>query len=272
MDKSSFLFKVGTACVLSIMVLGLAACKGNSTHSTPAVKESAAGKRMLQGMWLNEDDESLSFRAKGDTIYYPDSTSMPEYFKIVADTLFMGDEDDATAYAIVKQTPHLFVMKNQGGDVIRLVKTEDRFYLQQFEQTKRHFLNQRKLIKNDSVIVYGDDRYHYYIQVNPTTYKVVKDTYNSNGVEVGNVYFDNIIHLSFFKGAGQLFSKDFHKKDFARMVPPEVLRQSVLSDLKYKNTDVSGFHFIAYVVVPDSPTSYLIEITLSFSGKMSMKV
>src|SRR3712207_6983077 len=127
MDKSSFFFKIGTACALSILVMGLVACKGNSAHPVSTVKESAEAKRMLQGMWLNEDDESLSFRAKGDTIYYPDSTSMPEYFKIVADTLFMGDEDDATTYAFVKQTPHLFVMKNQGSDVIRLVKTEDRF-------------------------------------------------------------------------------------------------------------------------------------------------
>lgn len=45
---------------------------------------------MLQGIWLNDDDEDdVAFRVKGDTIYYPDSTSQPVYFYIAGDTLVM---------------------------------------------------------------------------------------------------------------------------------------------------------------------------------------
>lgn len=72
-------------------------------------------------------------------------------------------------------------------------------------------LNQNKLIKRDSVVIYGNEHYHWYIQVNPTTYKVAKQTYNDNGVEVDNVYFDNIIHLSLFCGGTQVFSRDFER-------------------------------------------------------------
>lgn len=255
-------------CLLALLF----SCTERASSTAQYPRENQKAKSMLQGVWMNEDDESLAFRAKGDTIYYPDSTSIPVYFRILGDTLLMGPVDDAATYAIVKQTPHLFAFKNQNGDVVRLVKTEDHSYLAQFEQAQRLPVNQNKLIKKDSVIIYGTDRYHYYIQVNPTSYKVVKDTYNSDGVEVGNVYFDNIVHLSLFRGARQLFSKDFRTRDFSKLVPPGTLRQSVLSDLRYRRTDTSGFHFMAYVVVPDSPTSYLIEITVSFSGEMQMKV
>ena len=272
MRRFNDLMKTGLVFILSVSSLIVVSCGEQKARTTGDVEENLKAKTMLQGIWMNEDDESLTFRAKGDTIYYPDSMSIPEYFKIIGDTLMMGSPNDLTTYAIVKQTPHLFEFKNQGGDIIRLVKTEDPSFLAQFEQVKKSVLNQKKLIKKDSVILYGSDHYHYYVQVNPTSYKVVKDAYNSDGVEVGNVYFDNIIHLSLFRGATQVFSKDFYKKDFASPVPSQVLRQSVLSDLQYQRADASGFHFMAYVVVPDSPTSYLIEITINLSGRMQMKV
>ena len=54
------------------------------------VKEDTAAKKMLQGIWLDGDDEdNVVFRVKGDTIYYPDSTSQPVYFYIAGDTLVM---------------------------------------------------------------------------------------------------------------------------------------------------------------------------------------
>nr|WP_314755254.1 DUF4738 domain-containing protein [uncultured Prevotella sp.] len=273
MKRLNNLLKIGIVFFLFVFSLIVVSCAEQKARNIGDVQENLKAKAMLQGIWMNEDDESLAFRAEGDTIYYPDSISIPGYFKIVGDTLMLGNRNDLATYAIVKQTPHLFEFKNQGGDIIRLVKTEDPSFLALFEQVKNGpILNQKTLIKKDSVILYGSDRYHYYVQVNPTSYKVVKDAYNSDGVEVGNVYFDNIIHLSLFRGATKLFSKDFHKTDFTSLVPSEVLRQSVLSGLQYQHADASGFHFIAYVVVPDSPTSYLIEITINLSGRMQMKV
>lgn len=56
-------------------ILTLVAC-GHKAEKQQEVKEDTAAKKMLQGIWLNDDDEDdVAFRVKGDTIYYPDSTS-----------------------------------------------------------------------------------------------------------------------------------------------------------------------------------------------------
>ena len=53
-------------------------------------KENLQAKAMLQGIWVDELTEEVSFRAIGDTIFYPDTTSQPSYFKIVGDSLVLG--------------------------------------------------------------------------------------------------------------------------------------------------------------------------------------
>lgn len=112
-------------------ILTLVAC-GQKAEKQQEVKEDTAAKKMLQGIWLNDDDEDdVAFRVKGDTIYYPDSTSQPVYFYIAGDTLVMKGANMAK-YPIVKQAEHIFQFKVQNGDVVKLVKTEDKSYLQQF--------------------------------------------------------------------------------------------------------------------------------------------
>lgn len=227
---------------------------------------------MLQGIWVNEDEESVAFRAKGDTIFYADSTSQPVYFQIFGDTLVLHDANDMK-YQIVKQTPHLFIFTNQNGDKVRLTLSEDPNDIYQFQSLSRPAaLNQNQLIKRDTVVLRGEERYHCYVQVNPTTYKVIKSAYNDEGVEVDNVYHDNIIHLSVFHGSAKVFSSDFRKQDFSGKVPKEVLRQSILSDMILKNVDQDGIHYTASICIPDSPTSYQVEVIISFQGRLRMLV
>lgn len=265
--------KTGTLQFIALLLGAIitVACgnKRSNTDRTPS--EDLTAKQMLQGIWLNEGEYDPAFRVVGDTIFYPDTTSQPVYFQIFKDTLVLHSAI-TTKYLIVKQAPHLFVFKNQNGDIIRYTKTEDKSYLTYFEEKRPVALNQNRLIKRDSVIIYGNDHYHWYIQVNPTTYKVAKQTYNDDGVEVDNVYYDNIIHLSLYRGATQLYSHDFRKNDFRHQVPREVLIQSILSDIVYTKTNTDGFHFNASVCVPDSPTSYQITIIVSFNGKVKLKV
>jgi len=247
----------------------LFACKPSSrSPENNRVTEDIAAKKMLQGVWLNDDEEEPAFRVVGDTIFYPDSTSQPVYFQIIHDTLMLHSANLAK-YIIVKQAPHLFVFKNQNGDVVRCVKTTDKSYLNYFETSRPQALNQGKLIKRDSVVIYGNDRYHWYIQVNPTSYKVAKPTYNDDGVEVDNIYYDNIVHVSLFRGATKLYSRDFRKRDFSQHIPVGVLRQSILSDIVYTGATPKGFHFAANVSVPDSPTSYILNMVIDFHGKAS---
>ena len=166
----------------------------------------------------------------------------------------------SSKYPILKQTAHLFIFANQNGEQIKLVKSEDASDDYFFEGKKVRPLNQNELIKRDTILVYGKDKYHCYVQVNPTTFKVVKSSYNDNGVAVDNIYHDNIVHLSVFKGAAKVFSSDFKKRNFEKHVPAEILQEAILSDMLFSKIDASGVHYIA------------VEVVVSFDGKLHMSV
>ena len=256
--------------MLSVLVFG--ACKqSNSEQPTPPPVEDKEAKRMLEGIWVNEDEQSVAFRAKGDSIFYPDSTSLPVTFQIFDDTLVMHGASDMK-YAIVKQAPHLFVFKNQSGDEVRLVKSEDPIDKYAFKNPQPQAINQDLLIKRDTVVMHGNQRYHCYVQVNPTTYKVIKRTYNDEGVVVDNIYHDNIINLAVYHGASKVFSSDFHKQDFKDYLPSDVLKQSVLSDMIYNRLDDEGIHYDAFICIPDSPSGYAVDVLVYYNGKIKLEV
>lgn len=260
-------------CSLMLAVLcglTMAVGCGNKSAKRDKPEEDAHAKELLQGIWLNEDDEDVAFRVKGDTIYYPDSTSQPVYFYIYSDTLVMRGVNDVK-YPIVKQAAHLFEFKSQSGDIIKLVKTSDKTYQKAFAQEKTVALNQNTLIKRDTVVTFAEDKYHLYVQVNPTSYKVFKSSFNDDGVQVDNVYYDNIINLNIFHGANRVFSRDFTKKDFDKKVPASFLQQAILSDLIYDGIDKNGIRYLAVLAMPDSSLSYQVKITVSFSGHLNIE-
>lgn len=257
--------------ILLVSLSFLVSCKKGKTVE-PLPQEDKAAKQMLQGVWINEDEAAVVLRAMGDTIFFADSTSQPVFFQIIRDTLFLHDANEVR-YPILKQASHLFIFKNQNGDVIRLVKSKDPNDVEVFEAIKRPVsLNQNQLIKRDTVIQREGERYHCYVQINPTTYKVIKSVYTDDGVAVDNVYHDNIIHVSIFHGASRIFSSDFRKQDFSNKVPKEILRQSILSDMILQKVDAEGFQYISSICIPDSPTSYQVEVTISYEGKLTMNV
>lgn len=258
---------------VAVWLVGIAmlsvGCQNGKSQATD-VQEDKQAKKMLQGIWIDEDGEDVAFRMKGDTIYYPDSTSQPVYFYVASDTMVIKGVNEVK-YAIVKLAPHLFEFKTSSGDVLKLVKTADKSYLKAFNrESSAVSLNQNKLVKRDSVIAYGSEKYHLYVQVNPTTYKVFRSSYNDDGVEVDNVYYDNIINLNVYKGGVRLFSRDFRKVDFSKKVPASFLEQAILSDISYGRMDKDGVHFVAVLAMPDSNLSYQVEMTVSFSGKLKI--
>lgn len=255
--------------LLPIGGLAVVGACGNKAAHKDAVAEDAAAKKMLQGIWLNDDADDVAFRVQGDTIYYPDSTSSPVYFYIYSDTLVMKGANEVK-YPIVKQAAHLFEFKNQGGDIVKLIKTSDKTYLNQFVQQPTVSLNQNILIKRDTIVANGEERYHLYVQVNPTSFKVLKSTYNDDGVEVDNVYYDNIVNLNIFHGANKLFSRDFRKSDFEHKVPETFLRQAILSDIMFSKIDKAGIHYLAVLAMPDSSLSYQVQVVVSYDGHMKI--
>ncbi len=264
--KRFAIFVLAAVCLSSLI-----SCGGKSETDKNTVAEDTVAKRMLQGVWIDGDDETIFFMVKKDTIYYPDSTSMPVAFAIMNDTLVMHGNVDVK-YPIVKQTENFFSFKNQVGDVFNLEKSKEDSYEKVFENQRPVALNQNQLIKRDTVILYQEKRYHCYVQVNPTTYKVYKRFLNDDGVEVFNVYFDNIVHLSVFVDGKKFFSRNFNKADFKGMMPESVLDQSILSDIVFTNVDVDGVHGNAIIGIPESPSSYVVEIVLMKDGKFHVQV
>lgn len=256
--------------VLFAMGVALASCTGK--EAKPALpRENTEAKQMLQGVWVNEEDQSVAFQAKGDTIFYPDSTSQPMYFQIVGDTIVMHGRSEVK-YPIVRQTAHLFKFRNQNNEEVTLTKSTDKDDSALFTTKHPIALNQNKLIKRDTIVVYGNEKYHSYVQVNPTTYKVIKTSYNDEGVAVDRFYYDNIINLHVYHGPHKLFSSDFRKQRFEKKVPRNILEQSVLSDITLEKADEHGIHYVASLVIPDTMSSFEVELVVDYSGRLTMSV
>ena len=251
-------------------LLLLVSCKQQvSTTEVPVAElESAEAKALLQGIWIEDETQEVAFRAEGDTIYYPDSTSQPAYFRIVDDSLCLGPN----RYPIVKQSAYVFWFQNQTGDLRKFVKSETEDDTIAFVHRQPEILTVTEVIKMDSVVFFGGERYHWYVAVNPTKYKVVKTTYNSEGVGVENVYYDNIIHISLYRGADCLYSRDFNKQMYAADVPQEFLDQAILGNMQYDHIDGRGVHFDATLCIPDGASCYMVETLIGFDGKMTMKL
>ena len=127
-----------------------------------------------------------------------------------------------------------------------------------------------EVVKQDSVVVYDNNRYHWYVAINPTKYKVHISAFNNEGLEVDNVYYDNIMHVSLFRGATKFFSRDFRKQDYAGKVPEQFLSQSVLANMEYAGADSRGFRFVSTICIPDGASCYKAENIISFDGKLTM--
>ena len=255
--------------VLVAAVLLMAGCSGRQPEVQAQSEEDREAKALMQGVWVDAETEDPTFRVAGDTIFYADSTSMPAYFRIISDSLVLAS---GTRYAIERHSENLFWFKNQNGDLIKLRKAEEADSIAEFVHDKPAVMTYTQQVKRDSVVMFNGERYHWYVAINPTRYKVVLRTYNDDGMEVENVYYDNIMHISVFNGARQLFSSDFRKQQYNGLVPQKFLEEAVLSDMEYSKVDAQGLHFIATLCVPDGASCYQAETVISYKGEVTKKL
>ena len=256
--------------IFLVVVFLAAACRQEKGTVAESKVEDKAAKAMLQGIWIDADSENIVFKVEGDTIYYPDNGAQPARFAIFGDTLVIGDS--GAGYPISKQTDNLFWFTNAAGELVRLVKSSDPTARLAFGSEKPKVLALTEVLKKDTVVMYVGERYHCYIAINPTKYKVIRKSFNDDGVEISNIYYDNIIHLSVYHGAEQLYSRDFRKSLFTDFVPARFLSQAVLSDMDYESADVDGLHFNVTLCIPDVASCYLLDVNISLDGKMSLEV
>lgn len=258
--------------ITAVFAASLLALNGCHQASQKVVEstESKEAKAMLQGIWIDAVSEDVVFKITGDTIFYPDTISVPACFKIVADTLIMSNGQ--TKYHIKKQTPNIFWFENSNGDIIKLTKSNDSNATLAFEEKKTVPLVVSEKLKTDTVVVYAGERYHCYVAINPTTYKVMKTTYTDDGVKVDNIYYDNIIHISIYHGRNQLYSRDFNKKMYAELVPRHFLDQAILSNMTFSHIDAKGFHFDTIICIPYGNSCYMLDTQITPSGDMTMEL
>jgi hypothetical protein len=254
---------------LMAVVLVMGCSSRQQSGSVKEEQESRQAKMLLQGIWVDDESGDVAFRVQGDTIFYADSTSMPTYFKIVGDSLVFAS---GTKYLIEKQTEHLFWFKNQNGDIIKLEKSDEAEDADEFVHDTPKIMTYTHQVKLDSVVTFGGDRYHWYIAINPTKFKVVKRSYNDDGLEVDNVYYDNIMHISVYNGANCLYSSDFRKQQYQGKVPGDFLEGAILGNMEYSHIDAKGLHFNATLCIPDGASCYLVETLISFKGQMTMRL
>ena len=255
--------------VALVILLALTFSCGQQPKPVEQREESREAKQLLQGVWMDQDTETAVFQMKGDTVYYADSTSMPAYFRVIDDTLYIGSTG---RYFIEKQTEHVLWFKSATGETSKYVKSENDELEQVFEQSQPQILELTEVLKRDTVVFYEGERYHLYIAVNPTKYKVSRQSVNDDGLTVENAYYDNIIHLSIFKGSAQLFSRDFHKKAYQRLVPAQFFQQAILNNMEFNKVDASGFHLNASLCVPEEASCYLVDQVVSFKGQTSTQL
>lgn len=258
--------------IFLLALLALLSCNGGSKVPVPeAEEEDKKAEALLQGIWLNAENDEVTMKVKGDSIFYADSTLIPVRFAIINDSLVLRTHNESR-YAIVKQTANLFYFNNSAGDVVKLVKSNNDDDNWQFDANKRVVnVNQNQLIKRDSIVTGADKRYRVYTQVNPTQYKVVNVSYNDDGLQVETVYYDNIVNICIYDGGRRLYSSDFHKQDFNKFVPADFMSQAILSDIVLDSVSSRGVELLAYIVDPDSVTQYVVRLVVSHGGVLKME-
>lgn len=255
--------------ISSVVLLGALWSCGNKTTQ----EESREAKALLQGTWMDNETEDVLFRMIGDTVYYADSTSMPAYFKVVGDTLYIGTN---AGYHIEKQTGHLLWFKNQNGELLKLEKVNEEDLqdddAEQKPQPQTTMQILKEVLKRDTVVYKEGKRYHCYIAINPTRYKVIYQTVNEDGLSVDEVFYDNIINICIVKNGQQIFKRDMHKQDYGKLVNADFLEKAILNDMDFKKSDADGFHFIASLCMPNGASSYQVDNIVSEKGDIRFQL
>lgn len=239
------------------------------TAKTIEREHDPRAQKMLQGAWVNELEGNVVFHFRGDSVFYDDSLSNPTAFYVSHDSLFI-ENHPVTTYAIRKLDNREFVFVNSEGDEIVLMKSARNY--DNDEHQGNNVLNQGKKIKKDTVLVYNSKRYHAYTQVNPTTYKVYRQSVNSDGISVENVYYDNIVYIALYDGQRKIFGSNIEKKEFAKLVPESYIGQAVLSEIKVDKALPNGVRFVAVLSIPDGYTNYHVNIDIDDEGRKKLSL
>ena len=208
----------------------MSSCSGQPQKKEEMEKEDLIAKEWLQGTWIDDMTETPLFTAKGDTIYYIDEPAVPVAFKIIEDTLKTYGRK-VSNYHIKKQGKSFIWIQSFMGDILQLSKAEnsqDSLWIPR--QTPKEKTN--NVISKDNVVHYNNQRLRGYVYINPTNIKVHQPEITEEGLEIENIYYDNIIHICVYEGKNKLFGRDMKKQDFDSLIPAEYYQRAIISITK----------------------------------------
>ena len=253
-----------------ICILLMSSCSGQSQKKEKIEKENLTAKEWLQGTWIDDMTETPLFTVKGDTIYYNDESAAPVTFKIIKDTLKTYGHK-ITSYHIKKQGESFILIQSIMGDILQLSKTDQSLdYHWTLQQTSEETIE--KVIQKDLVVHYNNRRFRGYVYINPTDIKVHQPEITEEGLEVENVYFDNIIHICVYEGKKKLFGRDMKKQDFKLLIPEEYYQRAILSDMNFIGVNAKGYQYQATLCIPNSASCYLINLSISLNGEITYEL
>ena len=129
----------------------------------------------------------------------------------------------------------------------------------------------RERVERDSVVNYDGKRYRAYVYINPSKVKLVKTSYNEDGMSIDNIYYDNVMHICVYEGRKSLYASDITKQMLSPYVSADFLSKSLFSDMQFIGVGPSGFHYQASVCIPESFVCNIVDLYVSFKGKLTMK-
>ena len=253
-----------------ICILLMSSCSGQPQKKENIEKEDLKAKEWLQGTWIDDMTETPLFTAKGDTIYYNDESAVPVTFKIINDTLKTYGQKIAN-YHIKKQGESFIWIQSVMGDVLQLSKIDQSLDSHWAVQQPQEVTTE-KVIQKDQVVHYNNRRFRGYVYINPTNIKVYQPEITEEGLEIENVYYDNIIHICVYEGKNRLFGRDMKKQDFELLIPKEYYQRAILSDMDFAGVNAKGYQYHATLCIPNSASCYLINISINMDGDINYEL
>ncbi|MBO4905961.1 MAG: DUF4738 domain-containing protein [Bacteroidaceae bacterium] len=274
------IFRYVSAVIVSVAVIvTVAACGFNhpASESENADENQSSSidttaMRMLAGVWVDEDTGAAVLRICDDSIFYADSLALPSRFVICADTMIvMGAEEQH--YPIEQISDEVFYYMTLTGESIHLIRSFDDSDALAFSSSQPDAIEMDAVELDRDTVMYSPagKRFHLYVKVNPSQNKVYSTSYTEEGMAVRTAYYDNIVHIGVFDGSERVCSRDFSKNDFAdESIPASFMESAILYNIEFGYIDNRGVHFQAVLTQPEGYTSYLADITVSFTGDISI--
>ena len=262
MQKSSFF-------LLLLAILSLAACKNQGGEATRKQEDQEA-KKLLQGIWLYEDGET-AFMANGDSIFFPDTTSLPVQFWIANDSIYLKGNHVCHS-KITAQAAHLFKIANPSGDEIKVTKTSNNALRADFLQARPYALNTFRTFDSDTVVSNDMGFFDTRIHVETTSDQVIRSSYNGQGIEVDNMYLDNVARITTYNHGKLVYSHDFRKAEFSELVPADFLEKCILRGITFSHAAGDALYYDVSIGIPDASTTYVIALRINSKGKVEKKL